>query len=91
MANLFRQNPLAIALAAIAVLLAGVIAVEAGLNMWSTPPAATAKPPAVSEVKMLPPLAAVVPEQAYPETATRPLFTPTRRPRPRRPLRRTRW
>ena len=32
-----------------------------------------------AEAKLLPPLAALTPEQAYPETATRPLFTPTRR------------
>jgi hypothetical protein len=35
-----------------------------------------------AEAKLLPPLAANTPEQAYPETATRPLFTPTRRPAP---------
>jgi len=85
MANLFRQNPLAFVLAAIATLLAAVIAVEAAFNAWSTPRASSTKAAPASEVKMLPPLAAVVPDQAYPETAARPLFTPTRRPAPAAP------
>jgi hypothetical protein len=34
---------------------------------------------APAEAKLLPPLAANPPEQAYPETTARPLFTPTRR------------
>ena len=85
MANLLRQNPLAIVLASIATLLVVVIAVEAAFNLWSTPPAPAAKAPPASDVKMLPPIAAVVPDQAYPETAARPLFTPTRRPAPAAP------
>jgi hypothetical protein len=35
-----------------------------------------------AEVKLLPQLAVAPPEQAYPETANRPLFSPTRRPAP---------
>jgi hypothetical protein len=85
MAKLLRQNPLALVLAAIAALFAVVIAVEVAFNFWSTAPAPVSKAPPPSEVKLLPPLAAVVPDQAYPETAARPLFTPTRRPAPAAP------
>src|SRR4051812_1976423 len=85
MANLFRQNPLAFALAALASALVVVIAFEAAFNIWPSVTAPAPKAPAVSEVKILPPLAAVVPDQAYPETAARPLFTPTRRPAPAAP------
>ena len=46
---------------------------------------AATKTAAASEVKLLPPIAPVVPDQAYPETAARPIFTPTRRPAPAAP------
>jgi len=85
MPALFRQNPLAFVLAGIAALFAVVIAIEAAFNFWTTPPVPASKAPTPTEVKMLPPLAAVVPDQAYPETAARPLFTPTRRPAPAAP------
>jgi len=40
---------------------------------------------ALPDAKLLPPVALQSPEQAYPEMAARPLFTPTRRPAPVEP------
>jgi general secretion pathway protein N len=85
MNNLFRQNPLASALVVLAALLVVVIAVEASFGLWPSQTAHAPSTAAPSEVKLLPPLASVVAEQAYPETAARPLFTPTRRPAPAAP------
>lgn len=76
-----RRNPLIAALALLAAGLAVVLAVEVGL-MARTPTVVPAKRGTAAEAKLLPPLAAVSPEQAYAETTTRPLFTPTRRPAP---------
>ena len=50
--------------------------------MARTPSVAPPKRGTAAEAKLLPPVAAVAPEQAYAETATRPLFVPTRRPAP---------
>jgi general secretion pathway protein N len=87
MPNVLRQNPLALALSVIAAILVVVIVAEAwlGRSLWSAATASSAKPAAPADAKMIPPLAVVVPDQAYPETAARPLFTPTRRPAPAAP------
>jgi hypothetical protein len=73
-----------IALAATAAVLAVVIAAETGwgeglrarLPVKAMPAAAPIEP------KLLPQLAATSPEQAWPETAARPIFVPGRRPAP---------
>jgi hypothetical protein len=85
MANLLRQNPLAFLLAVLGVALTAIIVVEVAVGLWPHAVAESAKPSGVSDVRMLPPLAAVLPDNAYPETAARPLFTPTRRPAPAAP------
>jgi len=87
MANLFRQNPLAFVLSVVAAILVVVIIAEASLgdSLWSGKTAPTTKAPAAADAKLVPPVAVVVPDQAYPETASRPLFTPTRRPAPAAP------
>ena len=87
MANLFRQNPLVLGLAILAALLIVVIAVEASFGgaLWPAQAVPAARTAPVMEAKMLPPIASVAPEQAYPESAARPLFTPTRRPAPTAP------
>src|SRR5439155_26328533 len=85
MSALFRQNPIAFVLAAAATLLIAVIALEAAFGLWPSGAAPASKPASASEIKLLPPLAVVIPDQAYPETAARPLFTPTRRPAPPAP------
>lgn len=72
-----------LSLAVLAAVLVVVIGMELGFGtrlrsaLNSSP-----KRAAAAEAKLLPPLIATAPEQAYPETATRPLFTPTRRPAP---------
>jgi hypothetical protein len=82
-----RNNPLLGVLAALAIILAVVIGLEGefGANVGSVlrPGAATRTAPA--NAKLFPALVAVAPEIAYPETAARPLFTPTRRPAPEAP------
>lgn len=87
MGDLFRKNPVVVALAVVAAVLLGVIVVEAalGVGFWARTPASSAKAASAGETKMLPPAPIVVAEQAYPETAARPLFTPTRRPAPAAP------
>ena len=78
MGDFIRRNPLLATLCAVAFLLAVALAVE----FVVTRPGGNAGPPrraAPAEAKLLPPLAANPPEQAFPETTARPLFTPTRR------------
>ncbi len=79
-----KRNPLFGVLAAICILLAVVIGLEAefGASLREVMRPASRKPALPTDAKLLPPLAAVAPEQAYPETTARPLFTPTRRPAP---------
>lgn len=79
-----RHNPVVAALAGLAVVLAVVIALESkfGASVASATRPAAAGRAAPAEAKLLPPLAVAAAEQAYPETAARPLFTPTRRPAP---------
>jgi general secretion pathway protein N len=78
----FQRNPLIAALCALAAALAVLIGLETGFGTGlrnALPPARRAVP---AEAKLLPPVIATAPEQAYPETAARPIFTPTRRPAP---------
>lgn len=79
-----RHNPVVAALAALVVVLAVVIALESrfGASVASVTRPAAAGRAAPAEAKLLPPLAVAAAEQVYPETAARPLFTPTRRPAP---------
>jgi len=78
-----RKQPVMVALAAAAALLLIVIVVEAQLGARLRAGAApSGRKVAAAEPKLLPPLAAVSPEQAYSQTTARPLFTPTRRPAP---------
>ena len=81
MIDTLRRNPLIVALALACVVLAAVVAAELiALGRASKPaPAARGAP---APVKLLPQVAAVAPEAAYPETAARPLWIPTRRPAP---------
>ena len=87
MRNLLQRHPLAFALAIVAALLAVVIAFEAGLGtgLWPGQTASDRKPAPPAETKLVQPLAATNPDQAYAETTARPLFTPTRRPAPAAP------
>jgi hypothetical protein len=79
-----RRNPLLGVLVAASIVLAIVIGVEAGFgaSLRDALRPAGAKPALPTDAKLLPPLVATAPEQAYPETTARPLFTPTRRPAP---------
>ena len=79
------RRPLVAALAGVALLLAVVVALELGTAPSGTAGAAPGKSPAPPDAKLLPPTLAQAPEQAYPEMAARPLFTPTRRPAPAEP------
>jgi hypothetical protein len=84
MMDWLKRNPLLGVLAAICVLLAVVIAVEAGFGatLREAMRPASGKPALPTDAKLLPPLVATAEDQAYPETTARPLFTPTRRPAP---------
>ncbi len=79
-----RRNPLVGVLAAISILLAVVIAVEArfGATLRDAMRPSSGKPALPTDSRLLPPVIATAPEQAYPETTARPLFIPTRRPAP---------
>ena len=81
MTGAFQRNPAIVALAALAALLAAALAVELAVTGRHAEDA-PARRAVAAEAKLLPPLAPVVPEQAYAETAARPLFVPTRRPAP---------
>ena len=83
MPEFLQRNPLILVLGGFAAALLVVIALEAGWGFGRTgAPAAPPGKAAVVDSKLLPPLADASPEQVYPETGTRPLFTPTRRPAP---------
>jgi general secretion pathway protein N len=81
MIDLLRRNPLIAALAVVCLVLASIVAIELA-TIGRGSPAAAPRKVAASEAKLLPPVAAVAPEAAYPETASRPLWIPTRRPAP---------
>ena len=80
-----QRHPMLAALAVVASLLAGVIALELALGSTTARIPAASNRAAPAESKLLPPIVATAAEQAYPETAARPLFTPTRRPAPEAP------
>ena len=79
--DLLRRNPLLAALALLCGALAVLIVIEY-FSIGAPPSSAAARKVAPSEAKLLPPIAAVTPDAAYPETALRPLWIPTRRPAP---------
>lgn len=81
MRDWLKRNPVIAALALLAVLLGAVLAVEISTG-GPVPPPGAARRAVPAEAKLLPPMVAMAPEQAYPETAARPLFVPTRRPAP---------
>ena len=86
MIGALMRRPLVAALAGVAVLLALAIGLEIATgSAASNGAAAQAKAAASPDAKLLPPVLAQAPEQAYPEMAARPLFTPTRRPAPIEP------
>jgi len=82
--DVFQRRPLTAILAGVAALLLLAIGVETGFGtrLRQEIPAESGKAAAPPDAKLLPPLAFVSPEQAYPETTARPLFVPTRRPAP---------
>jgi general secretion pathway protein N len=87
MMSWLQSNPLLGVLSALAIILAVVIGVEGefGASVDSVMRTGAAKRGMGADAKLLPALIAVAPEVAYPETAARPLFTPTRRPAPEAP------
>lgn len=80
-----RRNPLMALLAALAAVLAMVVAAEALLGPGSGATAVLPQHAMPAEAKLLPPMAVVSADQAYPETTARPLFIPTRTPAPEAP------
>jgi hypothetical protein len=76
-----RRNPVLFLLALAALALAAILAVEYSTG-GPTVPTGPARRAVPAEAKLLPPVVATAPEQAYPETAARPIFSPTRRPAP---------
>lgn len=88
MISWMQRRPLIAALAFLGAVLAGLIALESGVGA-RLGMATTAAPPqraALHEANLLPPVAPIVPEQAYAQVTERPLFTPTRRPAPPEPV-----
>jgi hypothetical protein len=87
MRSWLQDNPILGVLAALAILLGVVIGVEGefGASVGSVVRPGAASRAVVTDAKLLPPLIAIAPEVAYPETTTRPVFTPTRRPAPEAP------
>ncbi len=84
MRELLQRHPLIAGLAALAVLLLVVLGIEAAMGVRlreSLMPTAPVKAAAV-DARLLPPVPDAPAEQLYPETGSRPLFTPTRRPAP---------
>ena len=84
MIDVLQRRPLTAILAGVAAVLLIAIGIETGFGtrLRRDPPAEPTKSAAPPDAKLLPPLALVSPEQAYPETTARPLFVPTRRPAP---------
>jgi general secretion pathway protein N len=81
-----ERRPLLAALVGLAILLAVAIGLEAALGTSAGGADGMAtRAAAPTDAKLLPPVIAQAPEQAYPEMTARPLFTPTRRPAPADP------
>src|SRR5687768_5694158 len=85
--NFLRSHPFLSATAALAVALLVVIGFETkwGTRVRPAAPTAASKAAAPVDARVLPTVAATVAEQAYPESVTRPLFVPSRRPAPTAP------
>jgi hypothetical protein len=81
MTGFLRRNPLIAGLAVLCAVLAAVVVVELVALKSSQSPISPRKV-APAEAKLLPQVAASTVESAYPETAARPLWIPTRRPAP---------
>jgi hypothetical protein len=84
MIAILQRHPLALSLAAVAAALLVVIGVQTGFgkSLRLSGASAPAKRASPFEAKLLPAPTVASAEQLYPETAARPLFTPTRRPAP---------
>lgn len=76
------RRPFIAGLAVLATALAVLLAFEIADASRSRIPTGPARKVAAAPAKLLPPVTQAPPEQAYPETVERPLFTPTRRPAP---------
>jgi hypothetical protein len=86
MMDWMRSRPLLAALAGVALLLVIVVVLEGVFGTRASDiHAASPKAAPSPDAKMLPPIIAQAPEQAFPEMTARPLFTPTRRPAPADP------
>jgi len=83
----FQRHPLITLLALCAAILVAVIGVEIGFGtgLHSLPEGAPRRA-APFEAKLLPPIVASAPEQLYAQTASRPLWAPSRRPAPEVPV-----
>lgn len=81
MMRLLRRSPLVAALLVAAAALAAILLAELAI-LGGDPPPVRARPGAAADAKLLPPVPQVAAEQAYSETAARPLFIATRRPAP---------
>jgi len=84
MGSFLQRQPLLVALVAAAIVLAAIIGVETGFGsrLGASVPRGVSRPASPQELKLLPSLAAVNAETQYPETTSRPLFVPLRRPAP---------
>ena len=84
MTRLLQRQPTIALAAGAAALLVLVIGIETGFGTRLTPaiPAGISKKAPPHDARILPQVAAVDAQQAYPEMVARPLFTPTRRPAP---------
>ena len=76
------RRPFIAGLAVLAIALGVLLAFEIGEASRQRVPPAPVRTAAAPQAKLLPPITATPPDQAYPETVARPLFTPTRRPAP---------
>lgn len=87
MMSWLQDNPILGVLSALAILLAVVLGVEGefGASVGSVIRPGAASRAVAADAKLLPPIIAIAPEVAYPETTARPIFTPTRRPAPEAP------
>ena len=81
MTGFLQRNPFIAGLAVLCAVLAAVVILELVTLRSSQPPGSPRKV-APAEAKLLPQVAASTVESAYPETAARPLWIPTRRPAP---------
>ncbi len=76
------RRPFIAGLALLAAALGVLLAFEIVDASRSRIPAGATRKVAAAPAKLLPPVTHAPPEQSYPETVDRPLFTPTRRPAP---------